>query len=156
MTHIDDDMRSIVESARLSFVATVCPDGSPNLSPKGSVRVYDDEHLAFMDIASPNTIENLRHDPRIEINSIDVFRRRGYRFKGTAEFREPGDPVYTWLRDWLVDVNGPGYPANRLVLVHVERVLPVLSPAYTFGNAEEADLVKAWSERYNADLGADG
>ncbi|WP_277829520.1 pyridoxamine 5'-phosphate oxidase family protein [Speluncibacter jeojiensis] len=145
---IDDDMRMIVEDARLSFVATVCPDGSPNLSPKGSMRVRDDEHIAFMDIASPGTMANLAHDNRIEINSIDFMRRRGYRFKGTAEFREPGDEVYEWLHSWLLDLNGPGYPAHRAVLVHVDRVLPVLSPAYTFGGADERTLSQAWARTY--------
>ncbi|MEV0144671.1 MULTISPECIES: pyridoxamine 5'-phosphate oxidase family protein [unclassified Nonomuraea] len=152
MKTIDDDMRLIVDSARLSFVATVCPDGSPNLSPKGSMRVYDDEHIAFMDIASPSTVANLERDPRIEINSIDFFRRRGYRFKGTAEFHDPGDPVYEWLHLWLLNLNGPGYPAHRAILVHVESALPILSPAYTFGGAGEDDLRQAWARTYLADL----
>ena len=60
-------MRDIVDSAKLAFVATVNLDGSPNLSPKASVRVYDDNHVAFMDIASPGTIANLSVNPRIEI-----------------------------------------------------------------------------------------
>jgi predicted pyridoxine 5'-phosphate oxidase superfamily flavin-nucleotide-binding protein/uncharacterized membrane protein YphA (DoxX/SURF4 family) len=148
MIRIDNDMREIVAAARLSFVATVDPDGSPNLSPKGSVRVYDDQHLAFMDIASPATMANLASGSRIEINAIDFLRRRGYRFKGTAEVREPGDEVYEWLHSWLLDLNGPGYPANRAVLVRVDRILPVLSPAYTFGGAHEPDLTKSWSETY--------
>jgi uncharacterized protein len=145
---IDADMRDVVERAMLSFAATICADGSPNLSPKGSVRVYDDDHLVFMDINSPVTLANLRRDPRIEINSIDVFRRRGYRFKGRAEIVPPGHPAYEWLNAWLLEVNGPGYPANEAVLVHVERVLPVLSPAYTFGGASERDLIASWSARY--------
>lgn len=113
MTVIDTDMRLIVESAKLSFAATVCPDGSPGLSPKASVRVYDDEHLAFMDIASPHTVTNLAADPRIEINSVDFLRRRGYRFKGTAQLKDPGDPVHTCLHTWLLDLNGPEYPAHQ-------------------------------------------
>jgi uncharacterized protein len=147
-TRIDKDMRNIVEHAMLSFAATICPDGSPNLSPKGSVRVYDDNSLVFMDIASPTTMANLRRDPRIEINSIDVFSRRGYRFKGSAEIVPPGHPAYEWLSAWLLEVNGPGYPANEAVVVHVERALPILSPAYTFGGASEEDLVASWSARY--------
>jgi predicted pyridoxine 5'-phosphate oxidase superfamily flavin-nucleotide-binding protein len=145
---IDSDMRAIVESAKLSFVATVCPDGSPSLSPKASVRVVDDDHLAFMDIASPNTVANLTHDPRIEINSIDFLRRRGYRFKGFAEFREPGDPIHQWLLEWLVTLNGPDYPAHGAILVRVDRALPVVSPAYVWGHAHEDDLVARWSEIY--------
>lgn len=148
MICIDNDMREIVANARLSFIATVDPDGSPNLSPKGSVRVYDDQHLAFMDIDSPGTMANIARHSRIEINSIDFLRRRGYRFKGTAEFREPGDKVYEWLHTWLLDLNGPGYPANRAVLVQVDRILPVLSPAYTYGDANESKLTKSWSETY--------
>ncbi|MET7992041.1 pyridoxamine 5'-phosphate oxidase family protein [Amycolatopsis sp. NPDC005232] len=150
MTLLDDDMRRVVADAKLSFVATVRPDGAPNLSPKGSVSVYDDEHLAFMDMASPGTIENLRHDPRVEVNSIDFFRRRGYRFRGTAEILPPGDPVHKWLADWLLAANGPGYPFHHAVLIHVDEVHQVLSPAYTFGGATEEALVPEWKARYNA------
>src|SRR5258707_821954 len=96
------DMKAIVDSSKLGFVATVCADGSPNLSPKGSIRVYDEDHLVFADIASPATVENLRGDPRIEINCVDFLRRRGYRFKGTAQVIEPGDnPVYREIAGWL-------------------------------------------------------
>lgn len=149
MTTFTDDMRLIVAAAKLSFVATTRPDGAPNLSPKGSVRVYDDEHLAFMDMASPHTVGNLRHDPRVEVNSIDVLRRRGYRFRGTAKILPPGDPVHTFLADWLLEANGPGYPFHHAVLIHVDEALPVLSPAYTFGGATEEELVPEWKHKYD-------
>ncbi|GAA1206807.1 pyridoxamine 5'-phosphate oxidase family protein [Pseudonocardia alaniniphila] len=148
MAYVDEDVRSVVEQARLSFVATIDPDGSPSLSPKASVRVYDDTHVAFMDINSPGTIANLQHDNRLEINSVDFLRRRGYRIKGHAEFRDPGDEVFDWLHDWLLGVNGPGYPANRAVLVHVDRVLPVLSPAYTFGGKVEQEVTESSARAY--------
>lgn len=149
MAHIDTDMRRIVGSAKLAFVATVGPDGSPNVSPKGSVRVFDDEHLVFMDIDSPRTVANLIADPRVEIAVVDFLRRRGYRFSGTAEIREAGSAAYNWLNEWLLERNGPGYPANRVVLVHVERALPVRSPAYTFGHAEEDELTAQWLAGYS-------
>ena len=145
---LNDDVRDIIDAAKLTFVATVSGDGSPNLSPKGSVRVYDDEHLVFMDIASPNTIANLRIDPRLEICVVDFHRRRGYRFKGTAEIVTPGHEAFQWLNDWLLATNGPGYPANQAVKVHVERVLAVKSPAYTWGGATEEQLDEAWRRTY--------
>lgn len=66
MGTIDEDVRHIVDNAKLGFVATVCEDGWPNLSPKSSIRVYDDEHVVFMNQASPTTDANLRRDPRVE------------------------------------------------------------------------------------------
>lgn len=40
------DMKRVVAEQRLVYVATVCPDGTPNLSPKGTIAVWDDDHLA--------------------------------------------------------------------------------------------------------------
>jgi uncharacterized protein len=147
---ITNDVRLIVEQAKLAFVATTSADGSPNLSPKGSLRVYDDHRLIFMDIASPNTIANLHRDPRLEICVVDFFRRRGYRLKGNASLVAPDHEAYRSLNDWLLEVNGPGYPAHGAVLVTVNSVLPVLSPAYTWGHATESELEPAWRQRYNA------
>ena len=78
------DMQRVVLEQRLGFVATVSPDGAPNLSPKGTTIVWDAEHLMFADIVSPGTVENIRTNPRIEVNVVDPILRKGYRFKGIA------------------------------------------------------------------------
>jgi predicted pyridoxine 5'-phosphate oxidase superfamily flavin-nucleotide-binding protein len=39
---LTNDMKRVVEQQRLGFVATVCPDGTPNLSPKGTTAVWGD------------------------------------------------------------------------------------------------------------------
>ena len=81
---LTDDMRRVLDEQQLGFIATVCPDGTPNLSPKGTTAVWDDEHLVFADICSPTTISNLRRNPALEINVVDTLSRKGYRFKGTG------------------------------------------------------------------------
>jgi predicted pyridoxine 5'-phosphate oxidase superfamily flavin-nucleotide-binding protein len=58
-------VRTVVAEQRLGFVATVCPDGTPNPSPKGTVAVWDDRHLVFADLRSPRTVRNLRHNPAV-------------------------------------------------------------------------------------------
>ena len=76
------EIKEFVKKQKLGFVATVCADGTPNLSPKGTTTVWDDEHLVFADIHSPGTINNLLVNSSVEINMVDVFLRKGYRFKG--------------------------------------------------------------------------
>ncbi len=39
MSILSEDMKRVVREQRLAYVATVCADGSPNLSPKGTIRV---------------------------------------------------------------------------------------------------------------------
>lgn len=148
MAIINQDMRTVIRRAMVSYVATTCADGSPNLSPKGSVFVYDDDHLIFMNQNSPGTFANLRRDPRVEINAVDVFRRRGYRFKGTARIVPPGDPAFEWLKQTLIDLNGPQYPAHEAALVTVGTAQPVLSPVYQWGQGKEEALAPRYAAKY--------
>jgi predicted pyridoxine 5'-phosphate oxidase superfamily flavin-nucleotide-binding protein len=134
---LTDDMRRLVET-ELGFVATVCADGTPNLSPKGTTLVWDDAHLVFADIRSPGTVENLRHNPSIEINVVDQFSRKGYRFKGTATVHTDGDVFERGVA--FYEARGTVRPRERIrsiVIVAVDRALPVTSPAYDLGMTEE-------------------
>jgi hypothetical protein len=74
-------------------MATAVLTSSPNLSPKSTLIVRDDHQLLFANIASPRTVANLRLDPRIEINCVEIFSRRGNRFTGHASVRSAGDPI---------------------------------------------------------------
>ena len=40
---LTDDVRRVVEEPQLGFIATICPDGTPNLSPKGTTGVHGDD-----------------------------------------------------------------------------------------------------------------
>ena len=128
-------IKEFVQKTKLGFIATVCPDGTPNLSPKGTTIAWDDDHLAFADIHSPVTVQNLLNNPAIEINIVDVFTRKGYRFKGTAKIFSEGN-----LFNEVVSFYGEAaskYKINHIVLISVERVLPITSPIYDTGITEE-------------------
>jgi predicted pyridoxine 5'-phosphate oxidase superfamily flavin-nucleotide-binding protein len=152
MAILTDEMQRLILEQRLGFVATVCPDGTPNLSPKGTTTVFDDNHLVFADIVSPKTVANLRHNPAVEINVVDPFVRKGYRFKGTAVIHE-SDAAY---RRGLEVLRERGYSTDtvkHIVLVTVERALPLLSPVYATG-ASEDDVRARWVRHFTALLAA--
>ena len=91
MAKITDEMARMITELRLCYVATVTPDGRPNLSPKGSLRVIDGDRLAFADIMSPQTMRNLKSNPYVEVNIVHPFLRRGYRFKGRCDIVTEGE-----------------------------------------------------------------
>src|ERR1700761_6340653 len=94
---LTDDMKRVIGEQKLGFVATVNADGTPNLSPKGTMQVLDDEHIVFADIRSPGTMANLARQPAMEINFVDPFSRKGYRFKGTALVVAKGVPEFATI-----------------------------------------------------------
>jgi uncharacterized protein len=149
---LTEDMKRVVNEQRLGFIATVCPDGSPNLSPKGTTTVWDDEHLIFADICSPGTIANLRTNPALEINVVDPIARKGYRFKGVATILYEGpqfDQALRFYRD-----RGSKSSIQHIVLVKVERALPLISPAYDSGQSEKEirhHWMRYWQTLYRDD-----
>ena len=49
---LTEETKRVVLEQRLGYHATVCPDGTPNLSPKGTASVWDDDHRFFAEIRS--------------------------------------------------------------------------------------------------------
>src|SRR5947207_12227959 len=133
---LSDDMKRVVTEQRLGFAATVCPDGTPNLSPKGTTEIWDDDHLFFADLRSPQTIRNLRLNPAIEINVVDQVVRKGYRFKGTATVLTEGEHFERGLL--LLKGNREIEPerVRAIVLIEVKDAKPLISPAYDWGASE--------------------
>ena len=137
------DMQRVVREQRLGYVATVCPDGTPNLSPKGTTTVWDDDHLVFANIRSPGTLANLRVNPAVEVNVVDPRLRKGYRFKGVATIVSEG-PLFE--RGMALFRPAIANHITDIVLITVERALPIVSPAYDLGLSE--DEVRAQWEEY--------
>jgi hypothetical protein len=139
-------MRAVIQSAHLCFAATVTPDGRPNVSPKGTIRVWDDTRLFFLDIASPGTRANLAHSPWLEINVVDQISRRGYRFSGRAALHFPPTMIYAEGVRRVYGEVSPAHPPAAVVVLAVDRAAPLLSPAYWRGDDETA-IRAAWRER---------
>jgi hypothetical protein len=133
MNEITADMEAIVRQANLSFVATVNEDGTPNLSPKASLTVMNGV-LYFADIASPRTILNLKRNHAVEINVVDIFLRRGYRFNGRASILAPDDDAYVAIAHRVRAANGPEYPVDHVVRIDTASIAPLLSPAHVFAH----------------------
>ena len=87
---ITGEAKDIIGKIHPAFVATADKTGKPNVSAKGSLRVLDDEHLLFSDIASPRTVSNIRENPQVAVICLDANERKGCRIWGNAEVISSG------------------------------------------------------------------
>jgi len=140
------EIKEFIKKTRLGFVATVCPDGTPNLSPKGTTTAWDDDHLVFADIHSPGTVNNLLTNPAVEVNIVDIFLRKGYRFKGVGQVLSDG-LLFQDIASFYKNA-GSRYTINNIVLIKVGQVIPVISPIYDTGATEE-EVIKRWKDYWN-------
>jgi predicted pyridoxine 5'-phosphate oxidase superfamily flavin-nucleotide-binding protein len=138
-----------IEMWRLGFVATVSAGGRPNVSPKGTFVVLDDETIAFGEIRSPQTLTNLTNNPELEVNFVDQFTRKGVRIRGYARFIRRDSAEYDaiivqWHKIW-------GDLANRInviVKIPVAEVKPLSTPPYDDGATEEA-MIALYKQKFS-------
>jgi predicted pyridoxine 5'-phosphate oxidase superfamily flavin-nucleotide-binding protein len=149
MAILTEDMKRLVREQRLGFYATVCEDGSPNLSPKGTTCVWDDDHLLFADIRSPQTLANIRRGSLVELNIVDHFVRKGYRFKGPAVVHEAGTKDYEEGLELLREAGSKQLERIKaVVVIEVRQARPLVSPAYDDGNTTEAEMIGVYRSRF--------
>ena len=97
---ISQKIRDLIDNAWTDgapcLLATAGPDG-PNISPKGSMLVFDDEHLAYWERSKRQALENLGSERRVAVIYANMKAQRegvlesGFlRFYGTAELHAEG------------------------------------------------------------------
>ena len=111
------------------LVGTVLPDGFAQISPRGSVMVFDDEHLAMWERGRGSTNANLTDGTKLTV----FFRKRPLRdsilpkggvarFYGTAKIHKSG-PIYEEIWKRMIEPERKSDPDKKGfgVLVRVER-----------------------------------
>ena len=105
------------------LVSSATRDGRPDISYRGSLMVFDDEHLAFWERAKGETLENLEQNPQVAVLYRNTQTRVGWRFYGTAEVVRDGP-----LREAIMERTHPFELAQDpdrqgyAVLIRVDRV----------------------------------
>jgi uncharacterized protein len=91
MTILSEEAKKAIGTIRPAFIATASKSGKPNVSAKGSLRVMDNEHVLFADVASPRTIANIKENPQVAVICLDAGTRKGCRIWGKAEIISSGE-----------------------------------------------------------------
>jgi hypothetical protein len=136
---ITDELRHLIYDARdekpplVCLLGTIGRDG-PNISPKSSVVVLDDGHLAFWERARQKALDNLRHDKRVVVAywnwnaaAAGKLPQPGLiRFYGTAELHESG-PIYERIKARMHprEIEHAGGAEGIAVLIKLDRALDV-------------------------------
>lgn len=142
--------KKMIEMWRLGFVASVTAGGRPNLSPKGTFVVLDEETIAFGEIRSPQTLTNIQNNPELEINFVDQFTRKGVRIRGDAVLvRRDTDEFNEIIQNWTEIWGDLCDRINLIVKIHVSAVKPLSTPPYDDGATEE-EFIELYKEKFGA------
>jgi hypothetical protein len=83
----------------------------------------------------------------VEVNAVDPFVRKGYRFKGVASVLESGDlheKVIAFYKE-----RGARSTIREIVMIRVQRAQPIDSPAYDLGLTED-EIRDHWDRHFES------
>ncbi len=124
MAKLTQEMKDLIATQQC-FVATINPDGTPNIGPKRSTRVLDDDRLAFNEGTARQTWTNICKGSKVAIAVVDRDKLRGYRFLGTPEVVTAGQ-IY---EDAAALAKKAGRPSPKAVVtVRIEKIFNLSIP----------------------------
>lgn len=118
MAVLTNEMKEMINNYQC-FIGTVSREGIPNVAPKRSTRVLNDETLIFNEGVGGTTYTNLLEGSSVAIAVVNREIPDGYRFLGRAEVQSSGE-IYEKAAE-LSKKNGMPQP-KAVVLVHIEEV----------------------------------
>ena len=146
MISITGEMRDLINSALADgypcILGTASLSSRPQISPKGSVIVYDEETLAYWERSRRTAMENIGANPQVVIFYRNSELGINWRFHGMATLRLVGD-----LRDEVMkripqsELNYDSERRGAAVLVRVDQITQVtMTAARTLQRREEGEL----------------
>lgn len=147
--NLNPEIKQSIERSVLCWVATVSPDGMPNVSPKEVFTYFGENEILFANIASPQTVKNIRTHPAVCVSFIDILVQKGFQVKGKAEILRAGSPAFQERESVLLAMTEGKFPFSSLTKIVIEKVKPIIAPRYRlYPETTEAEQVESAKRAY--------
>lgn len=124
MAQLTPEMKKMLDE-QLPYLATVTDTETllPNIGPKRSLRIWDDETLIYNENTGRQHFENLRYGSQAAVAVVNWEELDGFRFVGPAEIHTEG-PVWEAA---LAYAEQQGHnPPKAAVLIHIEHIFTLM------------------------------
>ncbi|MFS4469791.1 pyridoxamine 5'-phosphate oxidase family protein [Maribacter sp. 2210JD10-5] len=127
---LTEEIKEYIDKSVLCWLATVSEDGMPNVSPKECFNYFGSENIIVANIASPQSVKNIKSNPNICLSFIDIFEQMGYQIKGKAEIIGKKNSLFLEMESVLTKMTGGKYPFSTITYISPEKVKPIIAPKY--------------------------
>ncbi len=146
---IDQRIKDFIDRSVLCWLATSNLDGQPNVSPKEMFYHYKDDYIIIPNIASPNTLKNIKANSKVCLSFVDIFLQKGYQLKGNAEIINKSDAEFGNMAEIFEKVLKGKFPYAQIFKIKVESAKEILAPTYMlYPETSEEDQIEAAKRTY--------
>lgn len=134
-----------MDKSVLCWLATTSRDNTPNVSPKEIFTHYNNDCIIVANIASPQSVKNIKHNPKVCISFLDILVQKGFQVKGKAEILTKSHTHFPDMENLLTQMTQGKFPFATITKISVEQVKPIIAPKYNLypETTEEEQIASA-------------
>ena len=146
---IDNNLKEYIDKSVLCWLGTCDRELTPNVSPKEMFTYKGNNTLLIANIASPNSVENIKENPNVCVSFIDIFVQKGYKLKGIANIIENTEPAYKEKVKPLTDLFTDKFPIKSVIEITINKVENIQAPSYfLYADTTEESQIKSAMTTY--------
>jgi len=127
---LNTKIKNCMDKSVLCWLATVSTENVPNVSPKEIFNHFGSNKLIIANIASPQTVKNIKQNENVCVSFVDVLVQKGFQLKGKAKIIGKTDSEFSEMKKILCEMTGGKFPFATVTEITVEQVKPIIAPKY--------------------------
>ncbi len=142
--NLEKEIKTYIDKSVLCWLATSSKENIPNVSPKEIFTYYNNE-IIIANIASPQTVRNIKENDNVCVSFIDILIQKGYQIKGKAKIIKKNDSVFSTLEKELIKMTKGKFPFSSIIKISIESSKVILAPKYVLypETTEEEQIASA-------------
>ena len=143
------EIEAAIDDSVLCWLATSSADNMPNVSPKEIFCYFEDDTIIVANIASPQTVKNIRANKNVCISFIDILKQKGFQLKGAAEIIEKSATDFSKMEKMLLHLTEGKFPFATITKITITSSKPIIAPKYLlYPNSTEEQQVESAKKSY--------
>ncbi|WGD33572.1 pyridoxamine 5'-phosphate oxidase family protein [Olleya sp. YS] len=146
---LSSEIKTYIDRSVLCWLATASEDNIPNVSPKEIFNYYGNDEIIIANIASPNTVRNIKKNTNVCISFIDILIQKGYQIHGKAMIIEKEDSLFLERAEVLSKMTKGLFPFETITTIKIITSKPIIAPKYIlYPETTETEQINSAKKTY--------
>lgn len=146
---LHQEVKQAIHKSVLCWLATASKQCVPNVSPKEIFTHFGKNKIIVANIASPQTVRNIKQNKWVCISFIDILVQKGFQIKGQARIVKQADSEFLEMERTLTKMTEGRFPFSTITVIIPEQVKPIIAPKYIlYPETTEAEQIVSAKKAY--------
>ncbi len=127
---VNDELNSYIDQSVLCWLATSNLQNEPNVSSNEMSTFLGDSHILLANMASPNSMRNIKENPQVCVSFVHVFIQKGFKIKGMAKTIEKHAIYFNDRLLHLTERFQVDYPVKSIIEIEIKEISKIIAPSY--------------------------